>query len=461
MLSSSAPLPSEILDLICQQLKEKDISSLRLVSRKWHDVATAYLLPTADLIVKKTNFQRLQEIAEHPVFSQHVKRLVYEPTTITGRDREGWDLDTRYYADVIDCQSPSQNDWDQHSSTHVWIGGSFFKRYSKEEKDKAWSRYQIYCEEQDEMLAGDWIADHIYSALSRMPALKAIHFYHPWIFSGRAAEHKNKRRPFADALWHPGIDHDLQALQNGLIHMESLFRAIHRSGIRLHELSLGIVSWKYLQWDHPIFETVKTVIRHLNDLEINLSTDVDRKDQPIRADKAAFSAFLSTRALGQFLAAAPHLRRLALSFNVAADFATIALETHWPYLREVAFALIVATKESFLAFFKRHARSLKRLRLKSIALIGGQWSNVLEQMQAMLSLQSFRLEGYLFCLEPRQAWNLDEYGYSRDWKNDDLKAAWAGEAMSPLRRFMLEGGKCPLYDEEMYPQNSSNFSLDW
>ena len=55
---------------------------LRLACKAFAAIGTQYLLHQVHLIFKSSSFDRLREISEHPIISQHVDYLYYEADTV-------------------------------------------------------------------------------------------------------------------------------------------------------------------------------------------------------------------------------------------------------------------------------------------------------------------------------------------------------------------------------------------
>ncbi|KAL8788936.1 MAG: hypothetical protein Q9195_007051 [Heterodermia aff. obscurata] len=102
-------LPPEVLHMIFQYLLQH-IPELRLLCKSFADIGLHYLLTSYHLIFKKSSFERLLEISQHPVLSKCVKSIVYEADTLTEYDtRKEWQRHiTNYdYPDFIELSTLS------------------------------------------------------------------------------------------------------------------------------------------------------------------------------------------------------------------------------------------------------------------------------------------------------------------------------------------------------------------
>ena len=79
--------------------------------------------------------------------------------------------------------------------------------------------------------------------------------------------------------------------------------------------------------------------------------------------------------------------------------------------------------------------------LSMIRLLEGEWSDILERMQQVLTLNEIHFSSDLLGDDPKQYWSFEPPDCFRISKDDSVRQnrlRWALEA------FMLEGGMCPL-----------------
>ena len=78
-------LPPEVLHMIFKYLPGH-VPKLRLLCKCFADIGLHYLLSSYHLIFKKSSFERLLEISEHPVLSKCVKSIFYEADVLSEYD---------------------------------------------------------------------------------------------------------------------------------------------------------------------------------------------------------------------------------------------------------------------------------------------------------------------------------------------------------------------------------------
>ncbi|KAL9613482.1 MAG: hypothetical protein Q9167_001978 [Letrouitia subvulpina] len=71
-------LPLEILQIIYSFILPQDIKSTRLVSRKWHNVSSPFLMRRIFFAPRRRTLDIFNKIVKHPIFSQSITELVYD-----------------------------------------------------------------------------------------------------------------------------------------------------------------------------------------------------------------------------------------------------------------------------------------------------------------------------------------------------------------------------------------------
>ncbi|TGJ88118.1 hypothetical protein E0Z10_g700 [Xylaria hypoxylon] len=75
-------VPHEILYIVCSLLHVNDILSFRLVNKVFAHIGAAYMLREVTCYMYQEDLARLEAISEHPIFSKHVRSLVYFTLTL-------------------------------------------------------------------------------------------------------------------------------------------------------------------------------------------------------------------------------------------------------------------------------------------------------------------------------------------------------------------------------------------
>ena len=460
-------LPPEIADIICNAAEEEDISSLRLVSKFWHNVATPYLTEEARLIFKQSSFTNLSNVASHLPLSKHVKSLYYEPNVLHRHPWVEWEenLLTRVNCDELPpppSLGASRRDWRSWHRALTKACRPETPSYTEAEKDEAWEIYRKLLLEQEDLRAGDYGASELQDALSRFPQLVKVNMNHGWgLWSRDGNPRKPKTDPYAAALTHAGGDHH-HADPSGVRQMRSLMLAIRDAKRKIDTLRVGDVSWKFLQQDEATLNKMKEVLIPLEVLQLVISTGFDFDEEEIGTEIPECRRFLSNNKLHDFISAAPDLKHLTICFDwyepyCPALFINVVDSTRWSYLRRVTFECIETSEHDWLDFFQRHSPTLKSVAVNTIGLLDGEWSNVLENMQQCLNLEWASFHHDLFGDDPPQHWNLEP----SPWVSSGDMGSQGNRTRKALEEFMVNGGSCPLRDEVAHPQGYNEGGRPW
>lgn len=84
-------LPSELIHVVFTYLEPTEAAAFRWAGGVVADIGVQYLVPTAHLVLKEESYTRLLAIAEHPVVSKYVIKLVYETEGLKFADRQGFE----------------------------------------------------------------------------------------------------------------------------------------------------------------------------------------------------------------------------------------------------------------------------------------------------------------------------------------------------------------------------------
>ena len=158
------------------------IKILRLVRKDWSSIATEYILPEVHLIFKSESFRGLEAISLHPVISQHVKSLYYEPNAIDDelKEREEWEdgITDPQWMDSFPVDVPYRNSSER---THRAYDRAVDKwrqmprhKYSEVQLDEAYKNYDGYFREQRSLCNRNYMAEPILVAMTRLLNLKRV-----------------------------------------------------------------------------------------------------------------------------------------------------------------------------------------------------------------------------------------------------------------------------------------------
>lgn len=440
-------LPPEISGMICCHINQEDVLNLRSVSKFWNNVATSFFPGNLSIVFLPESCQRLLDISRHPVISKRITSLCYEPNTldeyVTQDEWESQIRDSSYtkVSEAVPGPGASDRELRAWRRNNTKIGKRPRHRYSKSYLEQAYKEYTRMYAEQKDLRSREYGIKELSDAMSRLPNLSEICMNHGWEFCQRARGVKNH---FAAGLLNSEGDHC------GIFFMRSLLLAVHEAGIALVILEIGSVDWKFLQQSDAILERMKSTMHHLTTLELVISTGMDENDVEIPACRKYLS---NNNKLAEFLAAAPKLESLRINFDYNEPFGPAELShifgnRSWPCLACITLENIDAASDSLNRFFERHASTLMCVAMRNIRLLEATWVETLQKMNKVLNLESTYLGGDLLGEYPRQRWNIEPDTWAED---GDLRSQ-ANRTRKAIQDFLVQGGSCPLIDEDAHPQ---------
>ena len=199
---------------------------------------------------------------------------------------------------------------------------------------------------------------------------------------------------------------------------------------------------------------IKQSLRHLHELDLNITTEYDVYDYEIGMEIPQCRRYLTNNILYDFIKAAPMLKSLSVSFesfptDYSAELKYIISDHHWTNLRRVYFENILTTQADFTTFCSHHASTLRYLSLKNVELLPqGKWIPTLENMQKTLNLDTAKFREGLYCDDPPQSWALHRSYYQNKFDTQGVRNRDA------LSKYLVYGGICPLLDEEKHPNRA-------
>ena len=445
-------LPPEIASLVCYHINKEDVPNLRLVSNFWNNVATPFLLEDINVVFMPESFQRLLKISRHPVISKQVTSLYYEPNTLDEyKTEDSWERQICHRIHPEDLEATPAPDASERAH-RAWrrnitrIRQRPRHNYSRSCLEEAYTEYTRMYAKQEDLRNRDYGFKELADAMSRLPKLSEICMNYGWAICQRPTNAKN---PFAAGLINAGGDYC------GIPFMRSLLLAVHAAGVELSTLELGSVDWKFLQLSDEILKRMESSLYHLTALELAISTGMDDSGNEIGVEILVCRRYLRNNAkLAKFLAAAPNLKNLTISFDWNKPYSPAKLNQIvgtqiWPCLESFAIKNVDAAPKHLNCFFEHHASTLKHISMDTIRLVKGTWLETLEKMSKVLNLNSAYIRGEILGENPPQCWNLEpdlwaEYSDLRSQGNRTSKA---------IQEYLVYGGTCPLIDEDAYPQS--------
>ena len=414
----------------------------------------------------------LVQLSSHPLLSQNVRTIIYEPNLLERKSRQTWEDDVPTFK-IIRLRSAAE-----------WLmgHGPLYDRepYSPQELDAAWAIYRRYLQEQKDLIHRDNACQYLSQAVQHFPNLSALHVNFGsglWWGSGRRPVWPNTRvHPYEDGLCQASSTVYGEREPPGVEQIVSLINMLDAADVKLASLRIGNLNWMFfLMYEKDyykksdLFYAIKRVVQSLRDVKLVITTrrhvvdyddeDFDENEYFEVPDYEQCRTYLDRGSLGRILSGAPDLHKLAIEFDAnevkcPIDFQYLVLDTHWSHLHTIELGSVDAHEDDWIKFFKRHATSLKHVTVAAIRLLDGNWPDVLERMQDLLNLEEARFGKNLWGVAPKQTWSLGPgYHDSEDDSVQENRTRWA------LEDFMIHGGVCPLRDEETHPPTSDGYEF--
>lgn len=451
-------LPVEVVSEICQNIPEADIPNVRLTSRFLSGVATPFLLNEIHLVFKRSSFERLLEISQHPVISRSVTSLFYEPDSLDRfQSRGDWEdsIMELSYLDLLqrlpkrgaseeEQRRAEQREREQFQDRRRM--GDRSKQYSEDDLAEGWDAYQELYEEQESLRSRDHGFEAMCTAMRILPNLHSITMSQGCTVVTRT---KLLDKSFSASLLRPGTVHD-----SGIPPSRSLLLGAVRAGLFLHTVRLGPVAWKLLQAEDGEFAEMKSALKSVRDFEMHMTTGYDEDTDDIGVDIPECYKYLSNCKLWHLIKDTFLLESLLIKFDwyeptCPAQLAWIVGDTKWDFLTSVAFQCIDTDERSWVAFFCRHRDTLREVDFEDIRFLTGEWPSALEGMHNALSLTFARVQGRLAGEDPYQRWELDPL-YPASYDDYTCHSNRTREA---IEDYLIGWGDCPLHDEDEHPQS--------
>ena len=448
--------PPEILDRICEDLKTRDIRSLRLVSRFCSNVATPWLINSFGLRFTLSSFRRLNEISRHPVISLWITSIVYVPNVFI--DSQG----KRYYdqcVEDIDANGlPQSFEEKQDVDVAVHNNGDPADDCENSEEEKALDaigsdlpdahvKNRAWYVRQWKLCRQDYGYRLLMESMRRLPNLINIDM---WEDDTGLTLSENISIPNA-----PKRYSHYSPFKVPQAHL--LLEAANEAGVALERLELGWIYWDFLQKPEDVWQRMAGALTNLWSFGCRLASspvEVNSDDHP---NRPRCRQLVQRGRVYDVIAKASSLESLAIScdlyiFTCPPDLKDAVRSAKWCNLRNVDLGCLEAAAGVLLAFFNRHAATLRTLRLQRILLSSGEWTKTLEVMQKGLNLLHVDIDGSLRGADPEQYWDCNPF--EMHYEPEDFQAVkdQAVRTKSAIENYLIHGGSCPLFDQEAYPQ---------
>ncbi|KAF7953097.1 hypothetical protein EAE96_006316 [Botrytis aclada] len=351
-------LPIEMIRAVCEHLPQEDITNFRLTSNICATAGMDRLVQDIYVIFTRESFEKLLNISNHPEMSKHVKAIHYDPFKCIPADV--------YLYNVMSTLISIPNGPDESEPSPEFL--------IDRDRARGFEAYKKICEEQALMTKSKFSTWVFPQVLPKFRSLKKF------IVAGCYSEQ-------ADRL---NLDYNPMPLWRGYrsypedCHKEALvfLAAAATAGTKLEYLRLDMINFDVL-----LEASIGTNIfsdgpdaRHLRYLSLE-GMDLYSRN--------------AGRGLKKLLRATSNLEHLSigkrgvLSGCLDVDWDVITVGLTLPNLKSLQFSFTTGKPSSLIEFLKRHARTLRSLKLPGCYLKGRvvDWAEVFDGIVNHLTLE--------------------------------------------------------------------------
>lgn len=424
-------LPPEILCLICEQLEHRDLPAFRLVNKTFADIGIRYLCEEVITFLHDHDFERLLGIADHDLLRKNVREVFYR-------------------AHLLDLELKPYKEWQRHAENVIRVRDITKMSRGPRPRTKA-----------------EWRAAYMtYQETHKEQSLIREHCIDAEIFARAFSDFENMEKltvdigyrfdPQGDHTYSPFVD-CLDTIaeqdQNSLRELCFVVAAVCNSGRKLREFQAGSFHWSFFAIEPVIERFIETQKSTLTVLRLDMINDLDENELTTEADVCS-EFWKETKALSRFLAQFPNLQTLDVRWDGSALYETyyelfparfedvVEKGQVWPSLKEFAIGSVTTSESELLDFFEAHKATLKSLEFQTIDLSeGDSWRRLLPRLQKMLTLDHALIYGRLYAPT--------EHLHEEQWDIADARAFLYDEFRDVLADYMVNGGECPLTEDNM------------
>lgn len=428
----------------------EDIGKLRLVSKYSCEVATPFLLSEAHLIFKKSSFDDLLAISRHPVISQNVTSIYYEPDMLDTEDRSKWEssiLDPGYLDSIPILWWPNPTDEDRRA--HAQKIEEHEKRprhtYTKKQLDVAWTKYQEHLADQQDLCRQRYGIKELQEAMKGLPKVTSLYMS----MANEAFVRSNYLKKAFSAGLSGACGDDSSTRASGVPQLRSCLLSMYDVGTKLQTFECGNVSWKLFRCSKSDLKAFAALLSQVRNFTLQISTGMDASGDRIGVELPECRRFLRNGRVRDLTFGADELERLNVKLDwwestFGLELVNVVGDRIWPRLREVTLATIETTEEHLMYFLERHRATLRSVHLDTILLTWGEWPSLVSRMRSSLHLASLLLEGRLFSDVPRRDFDLGMIKWDDARLPDDVPKI---EKRKAIEVWFRMGGDCPFTDE--------------
>ncbi|KAL8714598.1 MAG: hypothetical protein Q9220_001546 [cf. Caloplaca sp. 1 TL-2023] len=452
-------LPPELVHSILSVLRPEDLLNLRLTCKTFAELSAKYLLRECELMFTLNSFQRLSKISQHPLYSQHVRSLVYYADTLKRHhDKDEWyralraQLWMNRYENPSLAPLPSRNASEREWRTYrrnIKRSTRPEQQFSKQQLREAWKKRHAMWQDQQRLRDMHFGEDMIKAAIAQLPNLKHISLsnYHDIKFESDAVERLYKPT-LEDVMGDGGHDHI-----SGIPQFFSLLRGVQQAEISLESLIVGSISWLVFTCHCKNWELMKSVFRPLRrfNFSVHISQEVgwhdpdENVDDVMSDDDEECEELLREDRVADLMSLMTDVRAFNLCFYSDALRPVPFVPTYkiltYPHLTEISFNNHYGDADDLLEFFKRHAQKLRNVRISNFTLLSGSWLDIFCEFRDMLRLDHATFRGWLH----NKADKDDDWDTANFHDEGDLRRSMAqfilGDPKAPSQDVLLEKRK--------------------
>ena len=414
--------------MIFGYLMPTEIANMRLISSNIAGIGLKYIATTVTLTLHEDSFDRLLDIAHHPVVNKSVRNLCYEHGSFLALPRTEWEESIITPKLMATENGPVWKPYPgNEDSKRVWRAFNrdrnaikAYYSYSRKRLDQAFLAYQKHCAEESRARRSGFFSNKMIHAVQHFPNLETIctlsgscHRYSAeiakilkgadyyqrtihvhnvavtravfvavdrvirdsQIINDRATNVENGHALIArsqDPSTAGGNDQERNdQVKSGLVDGTSnqycpvlTMPGRSQSILRIKHLVLEDFDWRLLLEGVQVFSTMKRSLSHLTKLEVHLLAGSDTGSSGVND------------LLHQFVKLAPDLEELSVSLNrerwplSAVGLPDIVGSFHWTSLKTVHFFKIVINADNLQDFCSRHSSTLSSFRLGGVFMVG-------------------------------------------------------------------------------------------
>ncbi|KAK3170057.1 hypothetical protein OEA41_009442 [Lepraria neglecta] len=426
-------LPVELLHLVCTYLEPTEVANFRLLNKEIAEIGIQYIVSELILLLNGSSFRKLEDVSKHPVISQYAASILWEVHSLPTFDRDEWERNIRSPEkraewENLEARRPAPSDelaWQAYMKEAREFNKGPLHQYNNAQLDEAFIMYSGYYDMQERICTSQTYVERMTEAMKRFPRLSIV-------LNESENHYARERAAYGAGLYSLGDGGGSLDDPYGVWQALCLLMGTYRAGVQFERFECEWVDWTLLKQDEEIFADMKRTVSNLKELSLLLSI--------FHHEEECGEYLATTGRFQEFVSSAPYLVTLNVSFNPEA-YCPITLEHivgqfHWPHLEHIGCEAITATEDNLVDFLRRHAGTLKDLRLDNILLSKGEWSSTFQRMRSTLKLRRMELFG----------WFSSEADGNGPWRFDDGYEGNYTALKTCVEDFVLGKGECALID---------------